>query len=291
MQKWNVSVKINSGDFMLINFNIEKLDKLMFDFHYLTGLSVGIFDGESRELCSYPKRENTFCRIIKSTPEGKRRCELSDKAVCAESIKKGSAVTHCCHAGLLDTAVPIKYQDTVLGFIMFGQIANSEPEITNKLLKTLSTELNLDYNEISLAHKKLEVMDAEKIEAAINIIKTATRYLWLSEYIKIEHDTFATKIDEYINEHLSETLSVKEICLHFGISKNRLYEISHKWFGKTFLAHVADARIEKAKQLLTTTDYPISRISNMVGIKDYNYFSKFFKEHTGTSPLKYRNSY
>jgi ligand-binding sensor protein len=62
---------------MLINFNTARLDKLLYDFYYLTGLSVGIFDSEYNKICFQPKETATFCRMINSTPEGKRRCDKS----------------------------------------------------------------------------------------------------------------------------------------------------------------------------------------------------------------------
>ena len=55
--------------------------------------------------------------------------------------------------------------------------------------------------------------------------------------------------------------------------------------------YIAAVRIEEAKKLLTTTDLQISAISSMVGISDYNYFTKFFKQKTGMTPIKYRKEF
>lgn len=275
---------------MLINFNISKLDKLLYDFYYLTGLSVGIFDNEYNKICFQPKEVKTFCQMINANPEGKKRCDLSDRALCSECAKKGTSVTHYCHAGLLDTAVPIKYKDKILGFMMFGQIAeNSKKEITEVLPK-LSRELKIDLGELTSAYKTLETYDTEKIEAAINIIKTATRYLWLSEYIEHSYDTVAAQINDYITAHIGENISVQELCTSLGISKNKLYGISHKWFGMSIGEYIAERRTEQAQLLLKTTDLSVAQIAAAVGIRDYNYFTKFFKAQTGMPPLKYRKS-
>lgn len=275
---------------MLINFNIEKLDNLLYDFYRITGLTISIWNAQFTQLSYQPKEMRSFCRLIKSSPEGNRRCFLSDKQLCMECAKTGKPATHYCHAGLIDTAIPIKFKDTIMGYMMFGQVIDADTTKRRSLLETLSRELHLPYDNLSVGYRELEMYDEDTIISAANILKTATRSLWLSEYIEIGYNTIASKIDSYIRSHLDETLSVKCLCETFGISKNKLYEVSHQSFHMSIGDYITAARIEEAKQLLSTTDYPIAQISAMVGIRNYNYFIKFFKTNVGTSPLKYRKA-
>lgn len=53
---------------------------------------------------------------------------------------------------------------------------------------------------------------------------------------------------------------------------------------------ITNIRIEKACQLLTTTNLPITAICVKVGYLDANYFSKFFRKETGFSPNEYREN-
>lgn len=275
---------------MLINFNIDKLDKLLYDFYRLTGLTISVWDAEFRQLSFQPKEMRSFCRIIKSSSEGKHRCFLSDKKVCIECAKSGKPVTHYCHAGLVDTAVPIKFKDTVMGYIMFGQIKDGSSGNT-ETLKKLSRELQVDFEVLLTGYKELEIYNKENIAAAANILKMATRYLWLSEYIDIGYNTIASQIDDYIRANIGRDISVKTICGAFGISKNRLYDISHEWFKKPIGDYITQVRIDEAKKLLSSTDIPVNEIACMIGINDYNYFTKFFKSRVGMPPLKYRKGF
>ena len=70
---------------MLVNFHIDRLDRLLLDFYRLTGLTVSIWDAEFNQLSYQPKEMCGFCRLVKSSPEGARRCYLSDKRLCMES--------------------------------------------------------------------------------------------------------------------------------------------------------------------------------------------------------------
>lgn len=275
---------------MLINFNIEKLDNLLYDFYRITGLTISVWNSQFTQLSYQPKEMRSFCRIIKSSSEGNRRCFLSDKQICIECGKTGKPATHYCHAGLIDTAIPIKFKNTIMGYLMFGQVLDSDKSKLNPILETLSRELDLQYSILADSYNELEVYDEDKIISAANILKTATRSLWLSEYIEIGYNTTASKIDNYIRTHLDEVLSVKQLCDEIGISKNKLYETSHQSFHMPIGEYITAARIDEAKQLLNTTDYPITQISAMVGIRNYNYFIKFFKTNVGISPLKYRKT-
>lgn len=276
---------------MLINFNIEKLDKLLYDFHRITGLTISVWNAQFRQLSYQPKEMRSFCRMIKSSPEGNHRCFLSDKKLCVECGKTGKPATHYCHAGLIDTAIPIKFKNAIMGYIMFGQVVNTNKAELKPILKKLSEELDLEYSSLFESYNELEIYDQDKINSAANILKTATRSLWLSEYIEIGYNTIASQIDDFIRTHINTNLSVNTICKALGISKNRLYEISHQSFQMPIGEYIASARIEEAKQLLSTTNLPITQISSMVGINNYNYFTKFFKNSVGIPPLKYRKTF
>lgn len=275
---------------MLINFNVEKLDKLLYDFYQLTGLTISVWDADFRQLSFQPKEMRNFCRTIKNSPKGRQRCFQSDMAVCQACAKDGKPATHHCHAGLVDTAVPIRFKDSVLGYLMFGQIKDGESDNT-EMLTRLSRELDIDYAVLAEGYRDLEVYNKGAVAAAANILKMATRYLWLSEYIDIGYNTVASQLDDYIRANIGGDISVHSICRHFGISKNRLYDISHEWFKMPIGEYIASVRVDEAKRLLSSTDLPVNRIAVMIGISDYNYFTKFFKSRAGVTPLKYRKEF
>ncbi|MBP3742789.1 MAG: helix-turn-helix transcriptional regulator, partial [Treponema sp.] len=57
---------------------------------------------------------------------------------------------------------------------------------------------------------------------------------------------------------------------------------------ETFINFVSDKRLEKARQLLESTDLSIKEITAEVGYNDQNYFSRIFKNKYGLSPKEYR---
>lgn len=277
---------------MVINYDIEKLQKFLLDFYKITGLTISVWDTDMNQLAYEPQDMNEFCKIIKSSPLGKKRCSNSDRKIISDCNCKKCATTHKCHAGLVDTAVPILYGDQVLGFIMFGQVKDKEFSlITKSELTKLSHELKIPQKKLIEAYDNLVGFDTDIIESASNILNSALLSLYLNNYISFTENELVTAIHTYINSNLQSPLSVSSICEEFGIAKNRLYSLWRKWFGLTVGDYILNIRMRRAKNLLVNDDMKIKEVCVEVGIPDYNYFSKVFKKFYGVSPKEYKKGY
>ena len=60
--------------------------------------------------------------------------------------------------------------------------------------------------------------------------------------------------------------------------------------GENFIEYLTNIRIEKAKELLSGSDYSMKEICAMVGYSDPNYFSRTFKKNVGVTPTEYKES-
>lgn len=62
-----------------------------------------------------------------------------------------------------------------------------------------------------------------------------------------------------------------------------------KTFGVTFVQDFINAKVEYAKMLLTTTNLTAHDIAGKCGYRNYEHFTRQFKERCGVTPLEYRN--
>jgi ligand-binding sensor protein len=271
---------------MKVNFDLKKLNELLDDFHKVTGLTVSLWDSEHNQLAYSPKVMPRFCRMIKATKQGSVACLNSDISLCKLSYEKKEPVVHYCHAGIVDVATPILYNDTLLGYMMFGQVLEKG---ANKPNLEACKSYGLSESEVLSAYSELKFFDKENIDSAMNILKVCTYYLWISQMISPEKNLLAHNIETYLNENLSADITVELICKRFEISKNKLYKVCEDFFGKTFNNYLTSKRVVFAKNLLDTTDKPIYQICIEAGIPDYNYFTKVFKKFVGIPPRDYRN--
>lgn len=102
----------------------------------------------------------------------------------------------------------------------------------------------------------------------------------IPSYIADMHHRFTTAYQE--------PYSLDELALEYGINKFRLCREFAKYYEYTPIQYLNKIRIEKAKELLLSTDEKIVDIGQMVGIENTNHFIRLFKEKTGVTPLTYR---
>lgn len=277
---------------VLVSFDREKLDQLLLDFYKLTGMTVSLWDADYTQLTYQPKEMPLFCKIIKDTKLGNHRCVMSDRQVCEECARQKKPVRHKCHAGLTDVALPILFEDKLLGFMMFGQIEDeNSTSMTFEEIKESLKDLHLDEEMLYYGYMHLRSFDMDTVMSAVRILQAVIQFIWLSKMIQIRPDPLATGIDLYLSEHLNETLSVQALCKKFHISKNKLYKISYENFGESIGSYIQSKRINVAKQLLICSDEPIYTICAKVGISDYNYFIKIFKKKVGMTPSHFQRYY
>lgn len=277
---------------MLIKFDLKKLGSLLDDFFNVSGITISIWDAEYNELIFSPKQNTDFCRMVKETEKGRKLCRACDLELCKRSLVSGRPCRHYCHVGLIDIAMPIFYNDMLYGFMMFGQLTDSNNKDTAaKLIGECCKNLQLDEKAMFSAYDKLNsVYDEKLIESACNIVDVCVKNILFSDAIRLETNLQFSEIDEYISQNIDKKITVDGICEEFGISKNKLYQMSHLYCGCTFGNYVLQKRITAAKALLRDSDYLIYEISERVGIPDYNYFSKVFGKATGMTPLKFRKA-
>ena len=103
-------------------FDKHKLDELMIDFYNLTGIRLVVFDSSFTRVAAYPVSDCEFCKKIRSTPKGDDLCVKSDNEAFKYSKDMDYLHVYKCHAGLAEAVFPLKMNDIVIGYIMFGQI-------------------------------------------------------------------------------------------------------------------------------------------------------------------------
>lgn len=93
----------------------------------------------------------------------------------------------------------------------------------------------------------------------------------------------------FIDEHFSdEKLSLNQVAREVNISPNYLSAMFSQEMGCTFVEYVTARRMERAKQLLRSSDLRSGEVAAAVGYKDPHYFSFLFKKTQGCTPRDYR---
>jgi AraC-like DNA-binding protein len=96
------------------------------------------------------------------------------------------------------------------------------------------------------------------------------------------------KAKKFIRENLEEKISLVEVAMAVRICPTYLSEQFKEVTGQKFVDYVAQARVEKACELLRTTRARISEIAFASGFQSLSQFNRVFKKICGQSPRSYR---
>lgn len=101
---------------------------------------------------------------------------------------------------------------------------------------------------------------------------------------KLQEDILSYLEIHYCDADLSQT----QVADEFHISTYSLSRIFNNQIGTGFTRYVNTKRIDTAKELLLSTENSARDISGQVGLPNYNYFLRLFKDTVGVTPTDYR---
>jgi two-component system response regulator YesN len=88
--------------------------------------------------------------------------------------------------------------------------------------------------------------------------------------------------------YTNEDLGLNEVAEHVAVSSCYLSILFKRETDETFTEYLTRVRMEKAKELLRTTDLKAYQIAAQIGYTDPHYFSQCFKKYTGLNPTQYK---
>lgn len=185
----------------------------------------------------------------------------------------------------MDIAVPIIQDEEIIGYIILGQIKTDECVFK----RDLDIE-DIDLDLLEKEYTSITKYSQSKIHSMLSIASILAKYLLIENIIKVKRNKSLESVIKYINDNLSDDLSIKDITAQTYTSKSSLYLLFKKNFNMTIGEYINNQRVKKAIELLTTTDLSVENIAMEVGYSSQSYFSKIFKSIKGVSPKQYKNS-
>ena len=97
-------------------------------------------------------------------------------------------------------------------------------------------------------------------------------------------------IHGYMREHLDERLALEQLADLAGLSPAHFATRYREQTGTAPIQHFLHLKVERACQMLDTTELSFAEISRRLGYDDAYYFSRLFKKIMGQSPRDYRHT-
>ena len=96
----------------------------------------------------------------------------------------------------------------------------------------------------------------------------------------------------YMSQHFTDpNLMLQDVAKAVGMSNSRFSTVFSQQSGQTFTEYLIYLRLNKAREMLKTTNIKSSQIARESGYNDSHYFSYIFKKNVGMTPSEYRSQY
>jgi AraC-like DNA-binding protein len=109
-----------------------------------------------------------------------------------------------------------------------------------------------------------------------------------------EKQVILNKLDDFLNNsekpYLNPEISLNEVSLFLEVSVNRLSQVINELTGMNFNDYINRYRIDEAKFILLSPQYPkltIEAIAKMAGFNSKSAFYAAFKKHSGMTPKEF----
>lgn len=105
----------------------------------------------------------------------------------------------------------------------------------------------------------------------------------------MKSDGIVERVEKIVEEQYGDiTFSRNSVAEQLNINANYADSLFKKQTSKTISTYITDYRLEKSKEILTTTSYSVNKIAGMVGYSGGSHFIYSFKKKFGMTPNEYR---
>ncbi|SHN23622.1 AraC family transcriptional regulator [Chitinophaga sp. CF418] len=169
-------------------------------------------------------------------------------------------------------------------------LSEKEKEIITGIFKNIQQEL-----ESAIDHFSQEVMISH-IELLLNYSKRFYSRQFITR--KAASHDLLTKLETLLSEHFDSDKAlmkglptVQDISAQLNVTPHYLSDMLRTLTGQNTQQHIHNKLIEKAKEILSTTNLTIAEIAYQLGFEHPQSFNKIFKRKTKMSPIEYRTSF
>lgn len=133
------------------------------------------------------------------------------------------------------------------------------------------------------------VLAAESTEEPLPAAEADNVASSVPKVLSKEDEKFCRKLERIVHTRMhNPNLNVDVIAAQFGMGRTNFYRKVREITSMSPNDYLRQCRMERASELLRTTDLSVVEICGQVGISDAQYFSRVFKSFYGAPPSAYR---
>ena len=237
---------------------------------------------------------NPFCALMTRTNRTCSACLRMQQQVEMRATLEPETLE--CYAGLVETAVPVRVGDQVLGYLQTGQILFRTPSRARfkRLLPLIDGGRGgAARDELAVAYFQTRVIPRRQYQSIIQLLAIFAQHLSVvSNQVLLSKTTAEpasiAKGRLFIAAHSGEALCLTDVARACSMSACHFCRVFKRATGLTFMEYLARARIEAVKLLLLDASTRVSEAAYAAGFQSLSQFNRVFRRVEGEAPTRYR---
>ena len=164
---------------------------------------------------------------------------------------------------------------------------HSDTPRTAEVYNNLSTSVTNEFMKLFYNRNRLDPWGLPETFSSIYKIYAAALRSKYKSYSQSSAKT-AEAIKYMLENYSNPEFSVSDVAQKLGISQMHLRRLIKAKLNTSPIQYITHLRIEKAKNMLQSSNLMISEIAALSGFSDQYYFSREFKSIVGISPTNYK---
>ena len=167
-------------------------------------------------------------------------------------------------------------------------LSDEEEKTIEAIVQNIQKELNA----------RLDNFSQDVIVSNLELLLSYCNRFYNRQFItrKMATSDLLSNFERILESHFADNSdlalpSVEKLATELNVSSAYLGDMLRNLTGQNTQQHIHNKLIEKAKEILTTTDLTVSEIAYQLGFEYPQSFSKLFKSKTNLTPLEFRSSF
>ena len=184
---------------------------------------------------------------------------------------------------------------TIKNFGFFNYEVNEALHLSNeeeKVIENLIQNIQKEYQ------SRIDTFSQDVLVSNLELVLNYCNRFYNRQFVtrKIANNDLLSKFENVLSKYFENNSkmglpTVTTLAEQLNLSPSYLSDMLRTTTGQNTQQHIHNMLIERAKDILTTTNLSISEIAFKLGFEHSQSFSKLFKSKTDVSPLVYRNSF
>jgi AraC-like DNA-binding protein/ligand-binding sensor protein len=265
----------------------EEVQRLIDSFAYCFNVKITVFSSGMEELIvGLQNPGSRFCQLIQKELRSRYRCCSQDKLMCERCEQKQKLLIYHCYAGLSEAVMPMKIENTLIGYAMLGQFRTRK----NLPAETIAGWLAAghDIQKLQSAFTAQPFFDPPALDNMFCLFSMLIDFIITREYVKVRHPGLVEKIVHWVENHLGDSISLDTAAAAVNRSRSTVSHAVKQQLGLSFTQFCIIKRIQRFESIIAgDPNMPIQEAASLAGYEDPLYFSRIYRKTRLVSPSAY----